>query len=147
MVANRRRDTAPEMAIRRLVHAAGLRYRVDAKPLPSLNRRADLVFSRVKVAVFIDGCYWHGCPEHGTVARTNAEYWNEKIGGNCKRDADTDQRLSEAGWVPVRVWEHEDPAHAAGRIVLTVREARGRQKGSDPRRGSMAQSPSSRRLG
>ena len=73
MQGNRRRDTTPEMAVRRLVHAAGLRYRVDAKPLPDLNRRADLVFTRAKVAVFIDGCYWHGCPEHGTTSRTNEE--------------------------------------------------------------------------
>src|SRR4051812_383393 len=82
MRANRRRDTAPEMAVRRLVHAAGLRYLVDARPLVGLNRRADLVFTRVKVAVFIDGCYWHGCPEHGTAAKTNAAYWSSKISGN-----------------------------------------------------------------
>ncbi len=79
MRANRRRDTTPEMAIRRLAHAQGLRYRVDAKPLPELNRRADLVFTRVKVAVFIDGCYWHGCPAHGTSPKSHADYWSAKI--------------------------------------------------------------------
>ena len=72
--------------MRRLVHAAGLRYRVDARPLAQLNRRADMVFSRAKVAVFIDGCFWHGCPEHHTVARSNASYWAEKVARNRERD-------------------------------------------------------------
>ncbi|WP_457109809.1 very short patch repair endonuclease [Marmoricola sp. URHA0025 HA25] len=98
MRANRRRDTGPELAIRRLVHAAGLRYRVDVRPLPDLNRRADMVFIRQRVAVFIDGCYWHGCPEHGTSARTNADYWSAKIGRNIERDLDTTRRLANGGW-------------------------------------------------
>src|SRR5215213_9270407 len=109
MQGNRRRDTTPEMAVRRLAHASGLRYRVDAKPLPHLNRRADLVFTRVKVAVFIDGCYWHGCPEHGTTAKSNPDYWNAKIARNRERDAETDRLLIGAGWTVVRAWEHETP--------------------------------------
>lgn len=116
MQGNRRRDTSPELALRRLLHAAGLRYRVDARPLKDLNRRADLVFYGRRVAVFVDGCYWHGCPEHGTVAQTNAAYWASKIGRNRERDADTNRRLREAGWTVVRVWEHEDPAIAAERV-------------------------------
>ena len=119
MVANRRRDTAPEMAIRRLAHAAGLRYRVDTRPLPELNRRADMVFAQAKVAVFIDGCYWHGCSEHGTTSQTNPEYWSVKIAGNRQRDTDTDRRLLAAGWQSVRVWEHVDPA-AALRLILNA---------------------------
>jgi DNA mismatch endonuclease (patch repair protein) len=124
MLGNRRRDTSPEMAVRRLVHAAGLRYRVDTRPVPELNRRADLVFAGPKVAVFIDGCYWHGCPTHGTVARTNAGYWQSKIAKNRDRDAETTQVLLDAGWVVLRVWEHDDPADAAHRIVSAVREGR-----------------------
>ncbi|WP_180934032.1 very short patch repair endonuclease [Nocardioides ungokensis] len=123
MQANRRRDTTPEMAVRRLVHAAGLRYRVDARPLPDLNRRADLVFTRAKVAAFVDGCYWHGCPEHGTVARTNVTYWSTKIARNKERDADTDRLLAGRGWRVVRVWEHESPTAAAARIIEVVRSA------------------------
>jgi DNA mismatch endonuclease (patch repair protein) len=105
------------MAIRRLVHAAGLRYRVDTKPLPDLNRRADMVFTRARVAVFIDGCYWHGCGEHGTVARTNPGYWRKKIEGNRRRDRDTDRILEAAGWCVVRIWEHEDPVEASTRVI------------------------------
>lgn len=122
MQGNRRRDTNPEMAVRRLVHAAGLRYRVDARPLPALNRRADLVFTRAKVAVFIDGCYWHGCPEHGTASRTNADYWAPKIARNRERDVDTDAQLVGAGWTVLRAWEHDDPVGVAERIVTAVRE-------------------------
>lgn len=122
MQGNRRRDTKPELAVRRLVHAQGLRYRVDARPLPHLNRRADLVFARARVAVMIDGCYWHGCPEHGTRAKTNDEYWASKIARNVERDLETNQLLSEAGWVVLRAWEHEDPTAVCRRIVASVRE-------------------------
>lgn len=121
MRGNRRRDTKPELAVRRLVHANGLRYRVDARPLPGLNRRADLVFTRAKVAVMIDGCYWHGCPEHGTTAKTNAEYWNAKIARNVQRDGETDALLKAAGWTVVRAWEHEDPELVCQRIAEHVR--------------------------
>lgn len=122
MQGNRRRDTNPEMAVRRAVHALGLRYRVDTRPLPDLNRRADLVFTRAKVAVFVDGCYWHGCPEHGTTAKKNAAYWGPKIRRNRDRDGETDHLLVEAGWVSVRIWEHEDALEAAERIASVVRE-------------------------
>lgn len=123
MRGNRRRDTSPEMAVRRLVHAAGLRYRVDARPLPNLNRRADLVFTRAKVAVFIDGCYWHGCPAHGTAAKTNAGYWGPKIARNRARDVDTDAQLVAAGWTVVRAWEHDEPVRVAERIVNALMPA------------------------
>ncbi|MFE7223422.1 very short patch repair endonuclease [Nocardioides sp. NPDC057577] len=121
MQGNRRRDTAPELAVRRAVHALGLRYRVDARPLSDLNRRADLVFTRTRVAVFVDGCYWHGCPDHGTTAQTNAGYWGPKIARNRERDAETDRILADAGWQVVRVWEHEDPAEVALAIFAAVR--------------------------
>lgn len=96
MQAIRSRDTKPERLIRRLVHASGLRYRVAARPLPDLRRTADLVFRPVKVAVFIDGCYWHGCPEHYVPPKTNPGYWSEKVARNMARDRDTDERLTEA---------------------------------------------------
>ncbi|WP_286135001.1 very short patch repair endonuclease [Mycobacterium sp. UM_Kg1] len=125
MRANRSRDTKPELAVRRLVHAMGLRYRVDFPPLPSIRRmRADLVFTRARVAVFIDGCFWHGCPEHHTVARTNAEFWATKVSGNRTRDERTNAVLNEAGWTVLRFWEHEDPSTAAQAIREVVESTR-----------------------
>lgn len=118
--ANRRRDTGPEMAVRRRLHAQGLRYRVDVRPEPGLNRRADLVFSRARVAVFIDGCRWHSCPTHSKAPRTNARYWTEKLARNVNRDRDTTIRLSEAGWLVLRFWEHEDPDDVAATVRASV---------------------------
>ncbi|WP_258306021.1 very short patch repair endonuclease [Kocuria rosea] len=116
-----RRDTSPELALRRLVHRAGLRYVVDA-PLPGLpRRRADLLFSRRKVVVFVDGCFWHGCPEHCRRPRANGGWWSQKIEGNMARDQDTDLRLAEQGWTVIRVWEHEPVDEAAARVVALVR--------------------------
>jgi DNA mismatch endonuclease (patch repair protein) len=122
MQSNRGKDTTPELALRRSVHALGLRYRVSRRPLPELRRTADLVFSRAKVAVFLDGCFWHGCAEHHTAAATNADYWSAKLHENRRRDAETDERLREAGWLPVRIWEHERPSNAAQRVASVVRD-------------------------
>lgn len=116
MQSNKGRDTKPEVALRSAVHALGLRYRVSARPLKEVRRTADLVFSRARVAVFLDGCFWHGCPQHHTVAASNARFWADKVRDNRARDRDTDRRLSEAGWASVRVWEHEDPEAAARRV-------------------------------
>lgn len=124
MQANRGRDTKPELALRSAVHALGLRYRVSARPLPGLRRTADLVFIKARVAVFLDGCFWHGCPEHHTVATANARFWAAKVDSNIARDRDTDRRLEEAGWLSIRVWEHEDLDQAALRIENAVRERR-----------------------
>lgn len=121
MQSNKSRDTKPELALRSAVHRLGLRYRVSAKPLAGLRRTADLVFPRAKVAVFLDGCFWHGCPEHHTVAAANAKFWRYKVEGNRARDRNTDERLAEAGWVSVRVWEHEDASEAAQRVREVVR--------------------------
>ena len=120
MQANRSRDTGPEKAVRRLLHAAGLRYRVGRSPLPGLRRTADIVFGPTKVAVFIDGCYWHGCPDHYALPKTNSGYWSPKIEGNRLRDRDTDARLVAAGWLVLRFWEHEDPAACADKIIKAV---------------------------
>ncbi|WP_413815888.1 very short patch repair endonuclease [Kitasatospora purpeofusca] len=101
----------------------GLRYRVSARPLPAVRRTADLVFTRVGLAVFLDGCFWHGCPEHHTRSKTNAEYWADKVRVNGERDAETDRLLAEAGWEVVRIWEHEETQDAARRVL----EAYGRR--------------------
>jgi DNA mismatch endonuclease, patch repair protein len=121
MQANRRRDTAPEMAIRRLVHASGLRYRVDARPLPNVRHTADMIFTRARVAVFIDGCWWHGCAEHYRPPASNIAYWAGKIGRNRERDRQVDQALMSADWTVIRIWEHESPELAARRIEAIVR--------------------------
>ena len=126
MKANKSRDTRAELALRSAVHALGLRYRVCAPPIRGLRRTADLVFSKAQVAVFLDGCFWHGCPEHHTVAATNAAFWADKVRQNRARDRDTDQRLASAGWTVVRIWEHEDPREAALRVrdaVISRRES------------------------
>jgi DNA mismatch endonuclease (patch repair protein) len=121
-----RRDTGPELALRRVLHGRGLRYFVHRRPLPELPRLADLVFPTAKVAVFVDGCFWHGCPDHGRRQhRTNGWYWPEKIERNVARDRDTDAQLAAAGWRSLRVWEHEDPDQAAVRIAaLCARKER-----------------------
>ena len=109
------------MAVRRLLHAQGLRYRVDAPlPIEGVRRRADLLFTRAKIAVFVDGCYWHACPVHGTAPKANREWWSDKLSVNVARDRDTDVRLQELGWTALRIWEHEDPAHAAARVAAAI---------------------------
>ena len=121
MQSNKGRDTKPELALRRLLHAQGMRYRVSSRPLPKVRRTADIVFSGPKVAVFVDGCFWHGCDDHHTVAATNAAYWADKVRRNRERDQETDQLLRDAGWLPVRIWEHQDPHSAADEIIQLVR--------------------------
>lgn len=116
MATTGQRDTAAELAVRSELHARGLRYRVDIPPLRGIRRRADVVFTRAHVAVFIDGCFWHGCPEHATWPRHNAEFWRTKIEINRRRDLDTNLRLSEAGWGVIRAWEHETPSEVADRV-------------------------------
>lgn len=116
MRANRRRDTGPEMRIRRALHQKGLRYFVDRAPIEGLRRRADLVFSKARIAVFIDGCFWHGCPQHFVAPKTNVDYWRAKIDRNMLRDRETDSRLRAEGWFVIRIWEHEPSAEAVVNI-------------------------------
>ncbi|WP_436502184.1 very short patch repair endonuclease [Actinokineospora sp. HUAS TT18] len=120
MSRQRSRDTDTELALRRALHALGLRYRVHRRPLPGVRREVDVVFTRARVAVFIDGCFWHGCPEHATWPRANADFWRLKIETNRGRDRDTDAVFAAAGWLVVRVWEHEDPITAAARVSAAV---------------------------
>ena len=119
MQATRRRDTPGELALQEALRALGLRYRVDVT-LSGTRRRADLAFLRAKVAVFIDGCFWHGCPQHGTWPKTNARWWRTKIEANRARDRDTDLKLKTAGWTVLRFWEHTTPATAARRVAKAV---------------------------
>lgn len=116
----RRRDTSCELAIRSLVHRDGLRFRVDWS-LPATRRRADLAFPKAKVAVFVDGCFWHGCPLHATWPKANAEWWRDKLETNERRDRDTVERLRAMGWKVLRFWEHENSEIAARRIGAAVR--------------------------
>ncbi|MEV7222437.1 very short patch repair endonuclease [Streptomyces sp. NPDC093681] len=120
------RDTAPEIAVRRLLHASGMRYRVNV-PVPGMARRTiDIAFPRAKVAVFLDGCFWHGCPQHATQPKSNAEWWRTKLDKNMSRDAETTGHLQEQGWTVLRFWEHEAPvdvAHRVGKVLTTVRDA------------------------
>jgi len=121
MRANRRRDTGPELALRRELHRCGLRYRVDFPPLPELRCRPDVVFTRARVAVFVDGCFWHRCPEHGAVPVANAEYWLPKLEANVARDRRADAALAAAGWTVMRFWEHANPRQSAAAIEWAVR--------------------------
>ena len=120
MKAAKQRDTAPEKALRSELHKRGLRYHIDTRPIESLNRRADIVFLSAKVAIFVDGCFWHGCPIHGTQAKANAEFWKNKIKRNQERDAETNQLLKREGWKAIRVWEHENPEKASVKIQKIV---------------------------
>jgi DNA mismatch endonuclease (patch repair protein) len=119
MRATRQRDTDCELAVRAAVRALGLRYRIDW-PLPGTRRRADLAFPGRRVAVLVDGCFWHVCPEHSSWPKANRAWWRAKLLANVARDRDTDARLRASGWIVVRVWEHEDPSDAAGRIARVV---------------------------
>ena len=121
-----RRDTQCEKAVRSAVHALGFRYRVHVKPDPTLRREADLVFRCERVAVFVDGCFWHGCPLHHHDPHTHHSWWKSKIERNRARDRETDRLLEERGWLVLRVWEHEDPEEAAERIARAVANRRPR---------------------
>lgn len=124
MSHQRTRDTEPEMLLRRELHRRGLRYRVDAA-LPGLpRRRADVLFTRARVAVFVDGCFWHGCPEHNTAPTSNGAWWADKLARNIERDRETDAHLRSLGWTVLRVWEHEDITHVATDIEEIVRRGR-----------------------
>ena len=111
-----RRDTPAEVALRALFRA-GARYRVDYAPLKGVRRRADIVFTRARLAVYVDGCFWHCCPIHGSIPKKDEEWWGAKLAANVARDRDTDERLRDSGWRVVRIWEHEEPLSAADEIL------------------------------
>lgn len=122
MQATRSRDTAPELALRRELHRRGYRYRVDIPPLPGLRRRADVVFTRQRVAVYVDGCFWHSCPEHGTRPKSNATWWEDKLAANQLRDRDTDWHLRSAGWTVLRIWEHTSILSATEMVEQAIHQ-------------------------
>jgi len=124
-----RRDTRPELELRRELHARGLRYRVDARPAAALRGRADILFSGARVAVYVDGCFWHSCPTHGVLPKGNREWWRAKLEATVKRDRRADSTLQELGWEVIRIWEHEDPVAAADRIEAAVRGGEGGRAG------------------
>lgn len=122
MIRQKRRDTAAELGLRRELFRRGLRYRVDYRVTG--RRRVDVAFTRRKVAVFVDGCFWHRCPIHGTLPKANGDWWRSKLEANERRDRLTDAELVSLGWLVIRVWEHENPAEAADRIESAVRSRR-----------------------
>lgn len=125
MLGNRRRDTKPEVALRSALHAAGLRFRKDYRlDLDGVRFRPDVVFTRAKVAVFVDGCFWHSCPTHGTRPTRNADYWLPKLERNVERDREQDAVLAASGWTVVRIWEHEPADSAAERVADAWRAAK-----------------------
>ena len=111
-----RRNNTPELLLRRELHAMGLRYRVHLAVPGNRRRSIDIAFTRARLAVFVDGCFWHACPDHGTSPRTNSDWWQWKLERNVARDRDTDHLLAAAGWTVLRIWEHEDPNAAATRV-------------------------------
>jgi DNA mismatch endonuclease (patch repair protein) len=111
-----RRDTHPERALRSELHRRGLRFRLHRRLLPGIRREADIVFASSRVAVFVDGCFWHGCPDHATWPKQNAEWWRHKIVSNKTRDRTTDEALRHEGWEVIRIWEHEPAQEAADRV-------------------------------
>jgi DNA mismatch endonuclease, patch repair protein len=118
-----RRDNDRERAVRSALHARGLRFRVTYRVPDTPRRTIDIAFTRVKVAVFLDGCFWHGCPQHGNAPRSNSRWWTEKIAANQGRDADTTARLESAGWLVVRIWEHVPLSDAVNTIADAVGRA------------------------
>src|SRR5665647_3846971 len=115
------RDTKPELRLRSILHRRGLRYRVNYRPLAGVRMTADVVFTKAKVAVFVDGCFWHGCPEHYRKPAINKDYWEPKLEKNLARDGIADAALLTEGWTVIRAWEHEDPALVADRVEAAVR--------------------------
>jgi DNA mismatch endonuclease (patch repair protein) len=120
MQAVPQRDTPCELALRRELFSRGLRYRVDAHPVAGRRFRADVVVKKYRLVIFFDGCFWHGCPVHGTLPKANAKFWSEKLAGNVQRDRANTKLLEDLGWKVFRIWEHEDPVQAADRVMAYV---------------------------
>lgn len=126
MLGNRSRDTSPELRLRAALHRAGLRFWKHRRPLPTLRCEADVVFPRIRLAVFVDGCFWHGCPRHGTAPKSNSEWWRVKLERIRTRDRRNLRRLRYRGWVVLRVWEHQvdcDLDSAVARVLKAKRVA------------------------
>ncbi|MCK9608841.1 MAG: very short patch repair endonuclease [Methylomonas sp.] len=120
MTKVRQTGTKAEMALRRELHRLGLRYRVNFQVLKKPRRIADVAFTKLKIAVYVDGCFWHGCPEHASWPKSYSEFWQQKIEANRARDVDTDAKLKEIGWTVIRIWEHERPEMAANALKTVI---------------------------
>lgn len=119
--ANRRTDTKPEVRLRSALHRQGMRFRKDLLiRVGTVRVHPDVVFTRRKVAVFVDGCFWHGCPDHQVVPKSNRDYWVPKLQANVARDRRVDAALIDAGWAVVRIWEHASVDAAAERVRAVV---------------------------
>lgn len=115
-------DTRPEILLRKALHAHGLRFRIQV-PVPGLpRRRIDVALTRVKLAVFVDGCFWHGCPDHSVTPKTNTEWWLNKLARNRDRDRETNEHLARVGWTVLRLWEHIPPEEGANLVEGCYRE-------------------------
>jgi DNA mismatch endonuclease (patch repair protein) len=115
-----RRDTAPEVALRRELHRRGLRFRVDW-PIPGMpRRRADIAFTRKRVAIFVDGCFWHRCPIHKTPPANNSAWWASKLDMNVRRDRETEAHLQALGWTVLRFWEHDAVDDVTNAVISTL---------------------------
>ena len=124
MSAARRRDTPPEVALRRELHSRGRRFRVIFKVPGNRRRTIDIAFPRRRLAVFVDGCFWHGCPDHGNLPRSNQEWWKQKLAANAARDMDTNRLLEHAGWTVLRFWEHQSAQEGADIVDATLERLR-----------------------
>lgn len=123
MRANRRRDTKPELELRSALHARGLRYRKDMRLTDvSGSPRPDIVFTRARLAVFVDGCFWHSCPDHGRAPGSNTAYWTPKLARNVERDRGNDAQLLAAGWKVLRIWEHTPTVDAVSMVIDALAE-------------------------
>lgn len=127
MAKVRQKGTDIEIALRRELYRSGLRYRVGFVVLNKPRRVADIAFPGLRIAVFIDGCFWHGCPQHASWPKRNAEFWRQKIETNRSRDADTNTRLQDMGWRVLRFWAHESPVEAAEAVVRLVTKTKSRR--------------------
>lgn len=124
MSKQQRRDTQPEVLVRRILHGRGVRYRIDVAPEPGMRCKADLLWRGLRLAVFIDGCFWHGCPDHATRPKANEAWWADKLDGNERRDRRTDLDLERLGWTVLRFWEHEEPSTVADAICSALEQLR-----------------------
>lgn len=130
MAKVRQKGTDAEMALRRKLYRRGLRYRVDYEVLKKPRRVADVAFPGLWIAIFVDGCFWHGCPEHASWPKRNAEFWRKKIEANRQRDKDTNERLGRMGWTILRFWQHESPVESAASVARVVAIAKSKHHAS-----------------
>lgn len=121
-------NNSREREIRSRLHRLGFRFRIHRPILPGTRRTADIAFTGLQVAVFADGCFWHGCPKHGTSPKNNSDWWLEKIAANKTRDSETDKRLRALGWKSIRIWEHENIDDAIARIVRVLQRVQSNRK-------------------